>query len=81
MTRQRRTYHWKDGKTLTVGEKTLIMGILNYTPDSFSDGGTWNDVDKALRHMEDMVAAGAISSISGLNHRVRDLRLFQQRKK
>ena len=59
MTRQRRTYHWKDGKTLTVGEKTLIMGILNYTPDSFSDGGTWNDVDKALRHMEDMVAAGA----------------------
>ena len=49
MTRQRRTYHWKDGKTLTVGEKTLIMGILNYTPDSFSDGGTWNDVDKALR--------------------------------
>ena len=59
MTRQHRTYHWKDGKTLTVGDKTLIMGILNYTPDSFSDGGSWNDVDKALHHMEDMVAAGA----------------------
>lgn len=54
-----RHYRWNDGKSLTVGEKTLIMGVLNYTPDSFSDGGKWNDVDTALRHMEDMVADGA----------------------
>ncbi len=59
MAKEIRTYHWKDGKSLTVGEKTLIMGVLNYTPDSFSDGGKWNNADAALRHMEQMVADGA----------------------
>lgn len=59
MGKEIRTYYWKDGKTLTVGKKTLIMGILNYTPDSFSDGGTWNHVDDALQHMEQMVQDGA----------------------
>ena len=37
---------------------TYVMGILNVTPDSFSDGGKWNDRDKALRHVEEMVAQG-----------------------
>ncbi len=59
MGKEIRTYHWKDGKSLTLGEKTLIMGVLNYTPDSFSDGGQWNHVDAALQHMEQMVADGA----------------------
>ena len=59
MGKEIRTYYWKDGKTLTVGEKTLIMGVLNYTPDSFSDGGQWNHVDDALQHMEQMVRDGA----------------------
>ncbi|WP_293986573.1 dihydropteroate synthase [uncultured Megasphaera sp.] len=54
-----RHYHWKDGKSLTVGERTLVMGVLNYTPDSFSDGGKWNSADTALKHMEEMVADGA----------------------
>lgn len=57
--REHRTYTWKDGKSLTLGRKTAIMGILNYTPDSFSDGGKWNRVDDALRHMEQLVADGA----------------------
>ena len=35
------------------------MGILNVTPDSFSDGGQWNTRDRALRHMEEMVRDGA----------------------
>lgn len=35
-----------------------VMGILNVTPDSFSDGGKWNDKDKALKHVEDMIADG-----------------------
>ncbi|MBP8599241.1 MAG: dihydropteroate synthase [Selenomonas sp.] len=35
------------------------MGILNVTPDSFSDGGKWQGVDKALAHMEEMVRDGA----------------------
>ncbi len=59
MGKEIRTYHWKDGKSLTLGEKTVIMGVLNYTPDSFSDGGQWNHVDAALQHMEQMVADGA----------------------
>jgi dihydropteroate synthase len=36
-----------------------IMGILNVTPDSFSDGGKWNDVARALRHTEKMIEEGA----------------------
>lgn len=59
MGKEIRTYHWKDGKSLTIGKKTLVMGVLNYTPDSFSDGGKWNDIDAALHHMEQMVADGA----------------------
>lgn len=39
--------------------KTHIMGILNITPDSFSDGGKWNNVSAALKHTEDMINAGA----------------------
>ncbi len=40
-------------------EKTLIMGILNVTPDSFSDGGLFNDVDTAVTHGKKMVTDGA----------------------
>jgi dihydropteroate synthase len=40
-------------------EKTLIMGILNVTPDSFSDGGLFNDTDTAIAHGEKMVSDGA----------------------
>lgn len=38
---------------------TYIMGILNVTPDSFSDGGKWNDMDRALHHVEEMIREGA----------------------
>lgn len=55
----KRVYKWPDGKSLEIGSKTLIMGILNVTPDSFSDGGKWNTVDYALQHMKEMVDAGA----------------------
>ena len=54
-----RTYRFRDGKELTIGGRTLVMGILNVTPDSFSDGGRWNTRDAALRHMEEMVQDGA----------------------
>ena len=53
------TYQWQDGKKLSMGRKTLIMGILNVTPDSFSDGGQWNTKEKALVHVSDMIKAGA----------------------
>lgn len=38
---------------------TYIMGILNVTPDSFSDGGRFNQIDAALKHAEEMIADGA----------------------
>lgn len=37
---------------------TYVMGILNVTPDSFSDGGKWTDKDHALRRVEEMIAEG-----------------------
>ncbi len=46
-------------KTVTFGERTLIMGILNVTPDSFSDGGDFSDVDLAVAHAKAMIAEGA----------------------
>lgn len=46
-------------KSLTFGERTLIMGILNVTPDSFSDGGDFTTVDLAVAHAKRMIAEGA----------------------
>ena len=54
-----REYRFRDGKKLVLGKKTLVMGILNVTPDSFSDGGVWNTPEKALSHARQMVADGA----------------------
>ncbi|UII56036.1 dihydropteroate synthase [Cytobacillus spongiae] len=45
--------------TLDYGKKTLIMGILNATPDSFSDGGKYLDIDRAVSHAQQMVEQGA----------------------
>jgi len=45
--------------TLDFKQKTLIMGILNTTPDSFSDGGKFNHVDNAVEHAMKMVQDGA----------------------
>lgn len=41
------------------GKKTYIMGILNVTPDSFSDGGNFNSVETAIKHAKDMINEGA----------------------
>jgi len=45
--------------TLSVGHRTLIMGILNVTPDSFSDGGCFTDPDEAVKHALHMLVEGA----------------------
>ncbi len=45
--------------TLDYSKKTLIMGILNATPDSFSDGGKFNHIEKAVQHARQMVEDGA----------------------
>ena len=47
------------GRTLPIGERTLIMGILNVTPDSFSDGSQFFSPESALRHAEQMIEEGA----------------------
>jgi dihydropteroate synthase len=52
-------WHIAGGKTLPIGKRTLIMGVLNVTPDSFSDGGEFFSLDKALAHAEQMIAEGA----------------------
>lgn len=41
-----------------VETRTYVMGILNVTPDSFSDGGKWNSMDRAMKHVEEMLAEG-----------------------
>lgn len=46
-------------RILSNADHTLVMGILNVTPDSFSDGGRWAERDDAIRHGLAMVAAGA----------------------
>jgi dihydropteroate synthase len=51
---------WKLARrTLVIGDRTLVMGVLNVTPDSFSDGGQFLDADAALRRAEEMIAEGA----------------------
>ena len=45
--------------TFDVEHDCSIMGILNVTPDSFSDGGRWNDLEAARLHTADMIAQGA----------------------
>ncbi len=55
---------------LELGRHTLIMGILNVTPDSFSDGGLFSNVEIAVEHAERMVAEGAhIIDIGGESSR------------
>jgi dihydropteroate synthase len=54
------THEWRiAGRTLPIGTRTLVMGILNVTPDSFSDGNQFLSPDAALTHAEQMIADGA----------------------
>src|ERR1700683_4870207 len=56
----RSVFQWNLGtRTLELGKRTLIMGIVNVTPDSFSDGGLYFDRDKAVEHAEQLLEEGA----------------------
>src|ERR1700758_1538709 len=58
--RMRPVFQWNLGsRSLELGKRTLIMGIVNVTPDSFSDGGKFLDRDQAVAHAERMLAEGA----------------------
>lgn len=46
------------GERVDISKKTWIMGILNVTPDSFSDGGKYDSIDRAIMQAKDMIASG-----------------------
>ena len=66
-----REFHLSKDAVLKLGQSTLIMGILNVTPDSFSDGGRYNDTERAVEHALQLVEEEPTSSISAENRRVR----------
>ena len=56
----RPVFEWNLGsRSLELGKRTLIMGIVNVTPDSFSDGGQFLACDKAVEHAERLLREGA----------------------
>src|SRR5271169_752161 len=56
----RSVFQWNLGpRSLELGKRTLIMGIVNVTPDSFSDGGQFLDREKAVAHAERLLEEGA----------------------
>jgi dihydropteroate synthase len=56
----RPVFQWNLGaRSLELGKRTLIMGVLNVTPDSFSDGGQFLDRDQAIEHAEHLLEEGA----------------------
>ena len=59
MNRRKRFRLKLNSQTLVLGERTLLMGVLNVTPDSFSDGGKFFDVQRAIEHALQMEKAGA----------------------
>lgn len=54
-----REYRLSKDAELKLGQSTLIMGILNVTPDSFSDGGRYNDTERAVEHALQLIEEGA----------------------
>jgi dihydropteroate synthase len=56
----RKRFEWRlRDRTLQLGERTLIMGVLNVTPDSFSDGGKYQDPDRAFARAVELEEEGA----------------------
>jgi dihydropteroate synthase len=53
------TSYFTQRRSLVLGQQTHMVGILNLTPDSFSDGGDFVDLARALQHFHQMVQAGA----------------------
>ena len=61
---------YSKNKKIELGKRTLIMGILNVTTDSFSDGGDYADIEKAVARAKEMAAEGAdIIDIGGMSTR------------
>ena len=68
--------NWQIGRRIVSLEKPLVMAILNVTPDSFSDGGTFYSIDNALRQAEKYIEEGAdIIDIGGESTRPNSARV------
>jgi dihydropteroate synthase len=68
--------HWQTSRRKLDLDRPLVMGILNVTPDSFSDGGRFAGLDAALRRVEEMIGEGAdIIDIGGESTRPGSLRV------
>ena len=66
-------------KVFDTEHETYVMGILNVTPDSFSDGGKWNSEDAALKHTEEAIQDGAaIIDIGGESTRPGHVRISDE---
>jgi len=63
--------HWRcAGREIPLGRKTLLMGILNVTPDSFSDGGRYEDPGRAAERAWQMAEEGAdLLDVGGMSSR------------
>ena len=56
----RKLYYWKlKRREIQLGDRTLLMGVLNVTPDSFSDGGKYADPDRAFARALELEEQGA----------------------
>src|ERR1700722_7787450 len=56
----RKLYFWKlKHRDIPLGERTILMGVLNVTPDSFSDGGKYSDPDRAFARAVELEEQGA----------------------
>ena len=73
-------------KEFDLKNHAYVMGILNVTPDSFSDGGKWNDKGRAMRHTQEMIEQGStIIDIGGESTRpgytlISDILMAHQKK-
>ena len=55
----KKIFNLNAGRQIQIGGKTLVVGILNFTPDSFSDGGKYYSVDAATAHVAQLIEYGA----------------------
>ena len=56
----RKLYYWKlEHREIQLGERTILMGVLNVTPDSFSDGGKYSEPDRAFARALELEEQGA----------------------
>jgi len=75
---ERKTYDWVCGsRTIRLGEKSRVMGILNVTTDSFSDGEHFVDPEDAVKRALQMVEEVAVTMTSAANPHVPVLRRFR----